>query len=115
MDSEKIIFIILAIVFSVFSMVRKAKRQKQPLPENLPEDVAEDVENLQKNPIIYSKKEKKKQNLQNLKKEDFRIKSAEIISQDIDSECEKNLLEDFEGSDLQKAFLFSEIFKDVKN
>jgi hypothetical protein len=74
-----------------------------------------DVEHLQKNSNIYPKKSKKKQKLQNVAKEISPIETPKIISQDIDLETENSLLENFEGSELQKAFLYSEIFKSANN
>jgi type III secretory pathway component EscV len=104
MDTEKIIFIVLALLFSVFSMFLKSKKQKQP---NIPD--------LQENSNIYSKKSKKKQKLPNIENITHPVEKPEVISQNTDLENEINLLEDFEGSDLQKAFLFSEIFKNTNN
>jgi hypothetical protein len=134
MDSEKIIFIILALVFSIFSMLMKSKKQKRALSgkEKIDTDFSHesdsvpisnlheffmpsDVAHLQENSNIYPKKSKKKQKIQNFEKENSRIEISEITSQNIDLEMEIGLLEDFEGSELQKAFLYSEIFKNANN
>ena len=77
--------------------------------------VQPDVANLQKNLNIFSKKNKKEHKQQNLEKEKFQINNSKIISQNIDFESEIDLLEGFEGTELQKAFLFSEVFKNVNN
>jgi len=103
MDLEKLIFIILALVISIFSMFMKAKKQKHTVSE------------LQENPNITAKIEKKKQKPQKIEKKNPPVDNSKIISQDIDLETEISLLEDFEGTELQKAFLFSEIFKTAKN
>ena len=128
MDSEKIIFIILALVFSIFSMFMKSKKQKRTVLENEKNETdildesdldqeqfykPSNVENLQKNANIYPKKNKKKQKQEIFEKEKNPIEQSKFISQNIDLETENNLLEEFEGSDLQKAFLYSEIFKNA--
>ena len=134
MDSEKIIFIILALVLSIFSMIMKSKKQKRTVLEKdkIDTDFSEEsdlsallsqeyfnkqfeVDHLQENSNIYPKKSKKKQKLQNVAKEISPIEIPKIISQDIDLETENSLLENFEGSELQKAFLYSEIFKNTNN
>jgi len=130
MDTEKILFIIIALVFSIFSMFLKSKKQKSSLhkkeePDDLFLNESEsmfflnsddllnksDVSDLQKNVNIYSKKNKKKSKEPNRKKERIQIENAEKLSQNIDLEIEESMLEGFEGSELQKAFLYSEIFK----
>ena len=130
MDSEKIIFIILALVFSIFSMLTKKKKEKQTtyekeqtdtdFPDNLDSNTLlnkdyffkqSEVEYLQKNSKTYPKKNKKKQQEENFAKENFAKETPQIILQNVDLENENSLLENFEGSELQKAFLYGEIFK----
>jgi len=134
MDSEKIIFIILALVFSIFSMFTKKKKQKQTtyekeqidtdFPDNL--DVSTllnkdylfkqfDGGYLQENSKKYPKKNKKKQKDENFEEEKFTKESSKTILQNIDLQKENTLLEHFEGTELQKAFLYSEIFKNANN
>jgi hypothetical protein len=134
MDLEKIIFIVLALLFSIFSMFMKSKKQKRTLPENertdkdfsyesasfsiLNQDAflkSANIANLQENSNIYPKKSKKKQKLSNIEQESSHMENSKTILQNVDSETEIGLLEDFKGSELQKAFLFSEIFKNAKN
>jgi uncharacterized protein YpmB len=134
MDSEKVIFIILALVFSIFSMYIKSKKQKRSVPEKEQADTdfssesdmftifhseqflrQSEVEYVQENSNIYPKKDKKKTKEQNFKKENLQAKTPKIVSQDIDLESEISLLEGFEGSELQKVFVLSEIFKNTNN
>jgi hypothetical protein len=73
------------------------------------------VEGLQNISNISPKKNKKKIKLQNSETEKFQIENSKNNLQDIDLEKENILLEGFEGSELQKAFLFGEIFKNTNN
>ncbi|MCL2245604.1 MAG: hypothetical protein FWC10_00600 [Lentimicrobiaceae bacterium] len=133
MDIEKIIFIVLAIAFSIVSMFFKSKK-KQPYTHNKQagrdfsyesdpfQSVDSDdfsmqsaIQNLQNNSNIASKKERKKQKIQNIEKKNLQSDNSQNFSQDFDLENENGLLEDFEGTELQKAFLLSEIFKNTKN
>jgi len=133
MDLEKLIFIILILVLSIVSMFLKAKKQKQSTPEKMDADSdlsydsntinllnsthflkSADTLDLHKNSNIAPKNEKKKQKPQNLIRENSQKDNSKTVSQNIDLESENNLLEDFEGSELQKAFLYSEIFKNSK-
>ena len=77
-------------------------------------DFENDV-NMQEKVDIYSKKTKKKQNIQNIEKSTFSYKNPDFFSQDNDLEKETEISDLFEGTDLQKAFLFGEIFKNVRN
>jgi len=70
---------------------------------------------LQQNANIYSKNSPKKKNKQKIDKENFQKEDSNKSLQNIDSEGEIALLEDFNGTELQKAFLYGEIFKCVKN
>jgi len=134
MDSEKIIFIILAILFSIVSLFVKSKKQKQTrieeevpdtdfsyesdsFPVLNPEDFFKlsAVQSLHENANIVPKRDKKKPKQQNFEKKNFLPDNSKIISQDFDLESENELLAGFEGSELQKAFLYSEIFKNTKN
>jgi len=133
MDLEKIIFIILALAFSIVSMFLKSKKQKKSLAESEqsdrdsqyePEPLAIldahdfvkqfNVVHLQENSNIYPKNEKKKQKPPKIKKENTQLENPKISLQNTDLENEICLLEEFEGSELQKAFLFSEIFKNTR-
>ena len=134
MDLEKLIFIILALGFSIFSMYVKSKKQKQTVPEKeesesdffYPEDsftpshqdeIFEefDISKLLQNFDIAPKKQKKKPKKQNLEKTATSPKNAEIISQNNDIVNDSELLVNFEGTEIQKAFLYSEIFKSTKH
>ncbi|MCL1851392.1 MAG: hypothetical protein FWF70_08345 [Bacteroidetes bacterium] len=134
METEKIIFIVLALVFSVFSMVLKSKKQKRSFPEKESADTdfsisseifspfyseplfkQSDTEHLQENFNIYSKNVKKKLKIQNFEKNNSEIENSKKNSQNIDLENEIILLEDIECTELQKAFLYSEIFKNPIN
>jgi hypothetical protein len=138
MDIEKLLFLIIAIALSVFSMYRKSKKQKQQQQQSIPKrekfdyDFPQqqdpytppepvvifeqfDIPESQPNYEIYTKKSKKKQKLQNIKAVNFQAENLKNISQDADLENDILLLEDFEGTEIQKAFLYSEIFKNAKN
>ena len=133
MDLEKLIFIILAIALSIFSMYAKSKKQRQTVSEKeesepdffYPEDrftpshseeVFEefDVSKLLQNANISPKKQKKTSKAPNLEKTDIPPKSSEIISQNNDIVNDNELLGEFDGTEIQKAFLYSEIFKNTK-
>ena len=130
---EKLIFIILAIGFSIFSMYAKSKKQKQKVlkkeesepdffypedsvtPSHPNEDFEEfNVSKLLQNFNIAPKKEKKKPKIQNLEKNKVPPKNADIILQNNDIVNDADLLEGFEGTEIQKAFLYSEIFKNAQ-
>jgi len=134
MSIEQILFIAIALALSAFSMYQKSKKQRQTARENAEEsyhDFSQDPEpyktfdpvvifehydatNLSQYSNISTKKNKKKQKTQNLEASNFRIENSENTSQSTDSENNIGLLEDFEGTELQKAFLFSEIFRNTK-
>jgi hypothetical protein len=135
METEQIIFIIIALALTIFSMYKKAKKQKQnqPVPkeeESYPIFLDEtdslkefdpaffyqqnDVD-MQENQIFSSKKAKKRPIVQNIEKKCFSNETLKNNFQSPDLEEETELLGAFEGSDLQKAFLYSEVFKNVKN
>jgi hypothetical protein len=134
MDTEKIIFILIAIGLSIFSMYRKAKKQKQIPHENeessydLPQE--ETFYDLPKPVVIFqqqsapdllkkshnpTKKSQKQLQLQNIEASKLPMKNVQNFSQSTDFENETALLENFEGTELQKAFLYSEIFKSTKS
>jgi hypothetical protein len=135
MELEKILFILFAIGFSILSLYLKSKKQKQAsLPKSeehyydsphqdesynspFPFEVFEQREpaNLQQNINIYPKNKKTKPKKQNVETFNHTSTNVENNLQDADLENETSLLKDFEGSELQKAFLFSEIFKNTKN
>ena len=134
MDLEKLIFIILALGLSIFSMYAKSKKQKQNVPEKeesepdffYPEEsfspshqdeIFEEfnVSELLQNFNISPKKQKKKPKIQNLEKTDIPPQNAEIILQNNDIVNDNELLGNFEGTEIQKAFLYSEIFKSAKH
>ena len=135
MSVEQIIFIAIALALSAFSMYQKSKKQKQTARENEAEpyhDFPQDMEayktsdpvviferydatNLPQYSNITIKKNKKKQKPQNFETSNFQIKSPEISSQSTNLENNTELLEGFEGTELQKAFLFSEIFRNTKS
>jgi len=134
MDIEQILFITIAIALSIFSMYRKAKKQKQSFLENeesyhdFPQEqnsyeTSEPIvifeqynaANSPQNDNISTKKNKKNQYSQNTKTTDSKIENPGNILQNIDLENENLLLEDFEGTEIQKAFLYSEIFKSTIN
>jgi len=135
MDSEQILFIVIALILAAFSLYGKSKQQKkQSLPheENsyhdfLPEEEPiptsysvsspeqHDIINLPQNFDIYTKKNIKKQKTSNIEITNFQSRKPSKKLQKIDLENDIMLLDDFEGTELQKAFLFSEIFKSIKN
>ena len=134
MDLEKLIFIILAVALSIFSMYSKSKKQRHSVSEKeesepdffQPKDsftpphqevVFEefDVSKLLQTHNISSKKHKKKPKTQNLEKTDPPKKNVQDISQNNDLMNDSELLGEFEGTEIQKAFLYSEIFKNAKN
>jgi hypothetical protein len=132
-DLEKLIFIILAIGLSIFSMYAKSRKQKQTVSEkeesepdffyseesstpSHPDEVFDefDVSKLLQNFNISPKKQKKKPKIQNLEKKETPQKNADIILQNNDIVNDADLLEGFEGTEIQKAFLYSEIFKNAQ-
>ena len=134
MDTEKIIFIVLALVFTVISMLIKSKKQKPSAPQMEESDEEFqyeqgryndsnldmifqplNVSNLQENYNFVSKTGKKKSKKIVSEKESFSKETLHKKLQNTDSEEEIGLLEDFEGTELQKAFLYSEIFNNTKN
>jgi hypothetical protein len=135
MDTEKIIFLIIAIALSIFSMYRKAKKQKEAsrgeyeesehdfLQEEEPFEMTEPVvifkqqapSDLLQKSNFSAKKAKKQQNSQTIEATNLIVENTKKNLQDIDLENEITLLEDFEGTEIQKAFLYSEIFKNAKN
>jgi len=134
MDLEKIIFLVLAIVLSLFSMYIKSKKQKRSLPEQEEFDhdpypsedsfstfkqeiIFEqvDVTKMSQNSNFHPKNNKKRQPLKNLEVGGFQSKPSDNILQNNDTETSAIILEDFEGTEIQKAFLYSEIFKTTKN
>jgi len=135
MDTEQIIFLIFAIAISIFSLYIKSKKKKQSSPENVEESYHDfsqetdsynpldpvvifkqyNVQDSPKNVDFATKKNKKNQKAQNTETISSPTKTAENTSQNIDSENNIVLLEDFQGTELQRAFLFSEIFKNTKS
>jgi hypothetical protein len=134
MNLEQIIFLTIAIALSVFSMYRKSKKRKQSLPKEEesyhdfpqqqdtsypPEPVLIfepfDVPKSPQNFNIHTKKSKKKQKQQNVETVNFQSENSNINLQNADLESDISLLEDFEGKEIQKAFLYREIFKSTKN
>ena len=134
MDLEKLIFIILAIGLSIFSLYSKSKKQKRAVIENeesepdffhqedlfapsTQDEIFEglDVSKLLQNSNISPKKHKKKVKTQNIENKCSPPESADNISQNSDIMNDSELLGDFEGTEIQKAFLYSEIFKSTKN
>jgi len=135
MSTEQIIFLVLALAFSIFSMYMKSKKQKQqsspktgesyhdfPQEQNSYETLDPvvifeqfDVTNSPQCFNIATKKNQKAQKTQNVKTTSPQIKTLENVSQSVGLENDNVLLEDFEGTELQRAFLFSEIFKKSKN
>ena len=134
MDLEKLIFIILAIGLSIFSMYAKSKKQRRAVLENEKSEpdffhqedlfapsqsdkIFEEfnISELLQNSNISPKKQKKKPKTENFEKKDSVPKSTQDILQSNDIVNDKVLLEDFEGTEIQKAFLYSEIFKSTKN
>jgi len=134
MDIEQIIFLIIALALSVFSMYRKSKKKAQSIPDKeesfhdfyQPQEAYNPTEpivifepfdehKLSSNNNIITKKQKKRQKLQNIETIKPNTKISENFPQDIDLENNNLLLEDFDGTEIQKAFLYSEIFKTLKN
>jgi len=134
MDIEQILFLIIAIALSLFSMYRKAKKQKQSSPKNeevyddfyqekSPYDISEPVvifeqnsmANLPQNTKISTKKNQKDKYTQNIKTTNLQIENQKNILQNADLENQSELLDDFDGTEIQKAFLYSEIFKNTIN
>ena len=134
MDFEQLIFVVLIIAFSIFSMYLKSKRQKRSAAgkEESDSDLLQysdsgitfepveffepkDAGNLPQNVNIFTNTNKKKQKKQNLTNINSTINHVQHLPQNIDLENEIELLEDFEGSEVQKAFLYSEIFKNANN
>jgi len=134
MDIEQIIFLIIALLLSVFSMYKKSKKKQktvsqkeesyqdfqQPANFYYPQEPVvnleqSDVSKLLQNFDIHTKKNKKKQKQQNIEPVNIQEKKATIFLQDADSKSDISLLEDFDGTEIQKAFLYSEIFKNTKN
>ena len=135
MDTEQLIFLAIAVAISVFGMYIKAKKQKQSAPERAEEPYHDfpqeedpynpldpvvifrqyDIKNSPQNADIATKKNKKNQKTQNTATINTPIKKPENISQNVGSENNTILLEEFEGTELQRAFLFSEIFKNTKS
>ena len=134
MSIEQLLFIAIALALSAFSMYQKSKKQKQTSRENAEEPYHDfpqepegyktfdpvviferhDATNLPQYSNISTKKNKKRQKAQNLETSNFQIESPQNTSQHTDSENNVRLLEDFGGTELQKAFLFSEIFRNTK-
>jgi hypothetical protein len=134
MDIEQILFIAIAIALSVFSMYKKSKKQKQSPYENetsnhdfshneepyeIPEPVVifkqYNAPDLLQNSNISTKKNKKSHHTQNKETSNLQRENSKNISQNTDLEKEISLLEDFDGTEIQKAFLYSEIFKNTKS
>jgi hypothetical protein len=134
MDTEKILFLIIAIGLSIFSMYRKAKKQKQSSNEyeeadhDFPQEeepfkMTEPVivfkqqnpSDLLQKPKFSAKKSEKQPPPQNIETSHLDKENPKKILQDTDFENEISILEDFDGTEIQKAFLFSEIFKNAKN
>jgi hypothetical protein len=134
MDKEQIIFLVIALAFTIFSMIMKSKKQKRAVQsedifhsDSLEEsDLLKsfesemifepyDVIKSSQNSDFSMKENKKKQKLQNIKTTISPDKTAKPDSQNVDIENETLLLMDFDGTEIQKAFLYSEIFKNVKN
>ena len=135
MESEQILFIVIAIGFSILSMYLKARKKKQASYDNAEtsyrdfstqEDLyntsepvvifeQQNVYDSPQNFNIYPKKSIKKQKTQKIETVNHPVQNSENILQNGDFEDTTVLLNDFEGTELQKAFLFSEIFKNTKN
>lgn len=113
-------------------MFLKAKKQKQSTSEKglkydyLPqetesyqnEDLGMIIQHYNRsdtveNSHIVSKKNKKKLQIQNKENVNFQVENEQNILQNTEFEKEIELLEHFEGTELQKAFLYSEIFKNA--
>jgi len=134
MDLEKLIFLIIAILLSVFSMYRKSRKKAQSIPDKEdsfhdffePQEVynpsepiiifeQNDESKLTPTNNILTKNQKKKQKPQNIEKVVPNKENSKIILQDADLESNSLLLENFEGTEIQRAFLYSEIFKTLKD
>jgi len=138
MDIEKILFIVIALALSVFSLYKKSKKQQQQHqePVSKEEDFEYDFQqqqelyypsepilnfeqkDIQKTPQnfnILTKKEKKREKQTNFETFNLQAENAKNILRNDDLERDIILLEDFEGTEIQKAFLYSEIFKNAKN
>jgi hypothetical protein len=117
MDTGQILFIIIAIGFSILSLSLKSKKQKQSSNSPSSFEIFEQnyPEISQQNVNIYPKSRKTKQKAPNIEIVNPPVKSVENTLQNSDLEIETSLLKDFEGTELQKAFLYSEIFKNTKN
>jgi len=134
MDLEQIIFLVIAVGISIFSMYIKSKKRKQtpPIIEETLQDFSQPLEaynNLEQvsffdhyndeyllqNFNIHPKKEKKQKKKEKTATFNQPIENPKKNMQDAEFESESRLLEDFEGTEIQKAFLYSEIFKSVQN
>ena len=135
MNIEQLVFLIFAIAISIFSMYMKSKKQRQSSRERVEESYPDfpqepeeynpldpvvifkqyDVGNSPRYADIHTKKNQKKQKTQNTGVTHPPVKTSENILQNTDFENNVTLLGDFEGTELQKAFLFSEIFKNIKS
>jgi len=135
MDIEQILFIAIAVALSAFSMYKKMKKQKETSPERTEEIYDDfpqepdpyktsnpvvifgqyDATNLPQYSNIPTKKNQKKQKAQNAETINIQVENSKNTTQSIDLNEDIRLLEDFEGTEIQKAFLFSEIFKNTKN
>jgi len=129
---EQIIFLIIALSLAVFSMYMKSKKLKNALPKEEDSDHLFQQDSIQydslESEIIFepynatkssqnsdfrSKKNKKFKKLQNSETQHTNNNSSQIHSQFTDLESDVCLLEEFEGTELQKAFLYSEILQKV--
>jgi hypothetical protein len=70
---------------------------------------------LLQNSNFSTKKNKKRHHLQNIEISNAKTENSKNISQNTDLESKVSLLEDFDGTEIQKAFLYSEIFKNTKS
>ena len=134
MDLEQLIILIFAIGFSIVGMVLKSKKQKQAQPraedyfedlqlppepairydpELLPESLEEIKTSQKRN--IYSKFNKNSKNPKKSEEVGAGYKEDKDTTQVVDLENDIELLEPFEGTELQKAFLYSIIFNNTKN
>jgi hypothetical protein len=134
MDIEKIIFLTIVIGLSIFSMYRKAKKQRQSSDKNeeVYQDYPEgniifensspiaifehnDTTNLLQNSDISTKNKQKQTHHKNIETPNLILDNSKNTLQNTDLESNTLLLEDFNGTEIQKAFLYSEIFKSIKN
>lgn len=141
MDIEQIIFILIAIGLSIFSMYKKAKSKQDTIPEEVDEQenyqksypqyeqdtVSQETDNpYYEKPIIvnydtlygseyadnFTQKTPKTIKSKRLpQKPDFQTITTQNQSKLIDYQNDNEELIDFEGTELQKAFLYSEIIK----